>query len=607
MSSIPYHIELSVEVRTPFLTQSSEPGVFGQDAVIARDKDGKPIIPGSLLAGKLLDAWEQFDETDLITRWLGVPGHNFEPSPGKLCDTDLRMDGPSCLDAIRAPYSRVRIDEITEANVPGSLLFIEQPWAAGAIIRFKGTWHAIGGEQEIQVLCRAIEGGLKWMAQLGSERSIGFGQVRHIEAKYQAAPAASNRLTDSAGSRILVSLKYTEPLCLPEKASGNLFSSSNAIPGNALKAAFALTWGAQEENGWNKPVTSEFSKEHQILAENFSQIRFSHAFPAGNDQNPGDTRPLPLPQSLVVANKQFYDVAFLDKPHLIQQEAPEFQIDWKIENFQNVQKFQQWGETTQALRVRTAIEKGRRISKEEALFAYETVSATKNTRWLGWIDFSCIEDTAQRKQAMQSFLSLTQRGLHYVGKTKVVGTIEVMSQQSHTWPSSTDCKNNVWIVMLNTPTLMTPISCLSETSGKDDLREAYADFWRNISKGSLELSHYFAYQRLAGGKYAYQRRQRGNGRKAPYRPWLLTEAGSVFVLRKANEEAENNAKACIQQWMQSGLPLSEAVIAEYTDEWKHNPYLPQNGYGEISVNIQHDFNQLLPNDCRLTLVEEPRA
>ena len=338
MTSMPYRITLTVEMCAPFITQSSEPGAFGLDMVVARDDDGTPIIPGTLLTGKLMDAWEQFEETPLIERWLGREGSNFEPSSGRLCDADLRFKSGTP-EAIRTPYSRVAIDENTEAGKQGALFFIEQPWAAFETIKFTGTWSAIGSEEEIRNLCGAIKGGLIWMAQLGAARSIGFGQVHSVEVTSCPAPLANNQLSGKTGSRLCFALSFTEPLCLPQTATDNLFESSDIIPGNALKAAFALTWGAQEGK-WNKPVKNDFSERHKALAEAFDNIGFSHAFPAGNGDAPSDQRPLPLPQSLVLAGNEFFDVALLDKPHLISNQAPAFQVDWRGEHYHKAGKQQ---------------------------------------------------------------------------------------------------------------------------------------------------------------------------------------------------------------------------------------------------------------------------
>lgn len=603
MTPIPYRISITVSARAPFIVQDSEPGAFGLDMVVARDADGIPIIPGTLLTGKLKDAWAQFGKTGLIECWLGKEGSGFQPSTGRLCEVDLCIES-SIPEGNRTPYSRVKIDEDTGAGEAGALFFIEQPWAPGESVSFRGSWPVIGTEAEIKELCGAIQGGLMWMAQLGSQRSIGFGQMTEVKAEYQPAESASNSVLDEAASRLYFALSFTEPLCLPQTATDNLFVGSDIIAGNALKAAFALTWGAQEEK-WNQPVDGKFSGQHKALAEAFSLIGFSHAFPAGDDENISDLRPLPLPQSLVLADDDkgkdhIYDAALLDQPHLIHHKAPAFQIDWKDKNYTEAGEQQFWGQTRLALRVRTAIEAGRRISEEDKLFAYETVSAKQHTRWLGWVDFSAITDSGKRKVAMESFIDLTQRGLHYVGKTKAVGALTVMQEKDQTpvWQSITKAEDGKWIVMLNTPALLTPISCFNETSGKQELHDAYAEYWEKVSGETLELSHYFARQRLAGGEYAHKRRQKGK----PYKPWLLTEAGSVFVL-KAKNETDAAAKK-INGWLKSGLPLSDAVKAEYTDDWQHNPYLPQNGYGEISVNIAHPFTRLNAGSKELTHVQE---
>jgi hypothetical protein len=82
-----------------------------------------------------------------------------------------------------------------------------------------------------------------------------------------------------------------------------------------------------------------------------------------------------------------------------------------------------------------------------------------------------------------------------------------------------------------------------------------------------------------------------------YRPWLLTETGSVFVLQGKEgahpEEIEDNKKL-INRWLSQGLPITESVNKWYrlgdnpSRYWQHTPFVPENGYGEIAVNLQHE-------------------
>ena len=212
------------------------------------------------------------------------------------------------------------------------------------------------------------------------------------------------------------------------------------------------------------------------------------------------------------------------------------------------------------------------------------------TRWLGWIDFSFETDPGQRRLLIASAKQLVEQGLHFLGKTKAVAKIDWLDEQPETWPSNLATENGGWRVMISTPALLTPVDQLQNGSSK--LLNAYADYWTEVSGGSLTLSHYFAWQRLAGGKYAWERRQRGMLKR--YKPWLLTLPGSVFFLKPTG--IETTATDHLRKWREAGLPLSTEVLECYAPNlkkhllWKHLPYVPQNGFGEIAVNAKSGVN-----------------
>ena len=57
------HFQLDVHLKLvgPVLTQSTNAGEFGVDAVMARDSQGKPYLPYSLIRGKLRQALEELE------------------------------------------------------------------------------------------------------------------------------------------------------------------------------------------------------------------------------------------------------------------------------------------------------------------------------------------------------------------------------------------------------------------------------------------------------------------------------------------------------------------------------------------------------------------
>ena len=66
-------------------------------------------------------------------------------------------------------------------------------------------------------------------------------------------------------------------------------------------------------------------------------------------------------------------------------------------------------------------------------------------------------------------------------------------------------------------------------------------------------------------------------------------AGSVFVLEAARDLEDS--KRLVEEWSREGLPISASACQWYeidkdqNGQWRTCPYIPQNGYGEIAVNL----------------------
>ncbi|MFZ4987298.1 MAG: hypothetical protein ACOYLF_17735, partial [Blastocatellia bacterium] len=130
-----------------------------------------------------------------------------------------------------------------------------------------------------------------------------------------------------------------------------------------------------------------------------------------------------------------------------------------------------------------------------------------------------------------------------------------------------------------------------------DLYQLYHEIWSQLSDGSLHLCHFFASQSLAGGFYLHRRFRETQPK---YYPFLLTNPGSVFVLRKE----QNAAGQFIRDWLQHGLPLPDWAQQRYAppgtpgEHWDYCPYIRQNGFGEIAVNLQHHIPEPGEGECR---------
>ena len=133
---------------------------------------------------------------------------------------------------------------------------------------------------------------------------------------------------------------------------------------------------------------------------------------------------------------------------------------------------------------------------------------------------------------------------------------------------------DTWIVTLRTPAVLCDIEAV--LSGLNSAHAAYAKYFARESFNTLELVRHFAEQRLSGGGYLWREFQESK----KYRPYVMTQPGSTFVLKLAGDEQAANDK--LANWLRSGLPVS----AEVPDgqDLRTCPYVPENGFGEIIVN-----------------------
>jgi len=588
-----FAIDIALVIAAPFLVQGSEPGAFGLDTVIERDQDDCPIVPGTLLIGKMRDAWREFAKDDLTECWLGKEAdEEFNPKRGRLVESDLRLIGWSKADSkAYPPYPRVAIDEFTGTAKTGALQFIEQPWAIGQRLNFSGTWHAVSTQAECDTLCKSIAAALRWTGQIGAEATIGFGQIESVSVSCTAVPESSATVAPENANRWYYTLSTDAPLMISQqgKITDNLFQSSDEIPGNVIKAALALTLSAKNGN-FAQPLSQANGGD---LGSAFDKITFSHALPASQE----GIRPAVLPASVVAifdaGTDKVFDATELNKPHLINSAAPAFPIDWKPNAFRVAEAAldRGWCVPPRRLRVRTAIDVNTGGAKESQLFAYEQMYAPENG-WVGWIDTSSL--STHEKTALATALSSP---MLYLGKTKAKATLTVHAHpprqclRAESAGGSTCKQGDQLVVMLNSPALLNPIDEVH-----DDIAASYQEFWKDASDDALSLSHFFASQYLVGGEYAAQFRRKDR----PYRPWLITRAGSIFVLTVTNAEI---AQRKLAVWQATNLPLTKSIADCHGETWRENPYLPQNGYGEILVNPK--FGSVhKPAADQLSLVEE---
>ena len=612
-------LRITLTLEGPLLTQSSSPSTQGLDAVVCRNHKDEACLPGTLISGKLRQAWEELDNASerqtwfqpRMDEWLGKRTEYDMPRRKQLFLSDFVLESEQNALEQEAIRHRITIDPERGAIEEQQLVMIENPFISGRQYRFSGDVHFFSpSDEEANSLIRHILAGFKWFSQIGAMRTVGFVRVVKAELAepvkgFLPEPVRAAGLPEN--NRISLRIEPQYPFCLAGKLTENQFESEAIISGGALLGSIATTWSHLTGQQVNE-VSAINDPARQELKENFNRLRINHAFPG--DSGCEGKRPVVAPLSLVRFGKEktLYDVARLNNPCLlkIDQQAypPSFAVDWKDDESTlkgypwPYLRRPEWGwaKLDTELRVRTAIDRKSLRSADEQLFSYERI-IPDGTCWYTELDLSGITES-KRGAVLAQLRSLLAQGIIALGKTKTPAKITFTEEPIDSVVAVANpepINDDQWIITLQTDTLLGSPEKLNETSGRDELQAMYQQAWAELSGNTLRLEkdRYFARQKLFGGKYRHKmsRKQQDD---VPYRPWLLTEAGSVFVLRAVDKGIKGitAAQKKITEWLACGLPLSPAVCQCYgisedpEQQWRQTPFIPQNGYGEIAVNMQ---------------------
>jgi hypothetical protein len=312
-----------------------------------------------------------------------------------------------------------------------------------------------------------------------------------------------------------------------------------------------------------------------------------------------------MPLSAVSAGNVFYDVADYKMPHLLQNEmgnwqAPAFCVDWKGATWAKAESQVGAAHPARELRVRTAIDSENRTGEKGdsnsggSLFAWELIHPWLDKTdgepepivWKGRIELTAVADLNKRRETAKQIASIFCQ-LGFLSKTKAACKNTMIPAES--LQAQKMKKGDNLALVLRTPALLADprfqnvenVTAKHGSLNATELWKLYNAIWNELSGNSLSLSHYFARQFLAGGNYLALRYQiKGKARKS-YDPWLLTSAGSVFVFKIFDE---TKAQSILGNWFNKGLPLPDWARKEYGDTWEKNPYIPNNGFGEIALH-----------------------
>lgn len=581
-----YRLRIELTLQTPVLSQAVGVQSFGVDAA-ARLEDGQVVLPGSLVRGNVRHSLELFrrlfpDDDQLpngadIDCWLGRASDEADQKPhrGRLrfahcwrCTTTAESE----------TRNRIAINSATGTVGVGALQTIESPFATGQSVVFLGDIEFEAMPEEADRIRQCTLRALQFAVGIGAFKGVGFGKLLAVTgelSKRESRAFAVPKLGDDGfmGLRI----NPDRPLCFAKHHTGNnRFAAHLHIPGGALIGAIAEVLRTRP---------SAFS----ALEKHLDAIRILHAHPVLRGEPPSE-RPIPIPLSIVVVKdaehvRHFRDVALMANAGLIRRHAPKFQVDWKEADrraFRRAFHECSWNPLVdpprRTLQVHAAISQATGVADTGGLFSMEQIRHEDHD-WMAGISLAAIPQNEQQA-VYRELCALFEHGVHGLGKTGASARVEPMVAvlPGELAPDIPDIMERPLVITLMSAARLLPdYHTLPACNGGEALRRAYATAWRDLSKDSLELRHFYATQELVGGNYMWRRFQS----KQPYNPEALTTPGSVFVFR-IREGREAQARRCLSTWLRLGLPSHPDCPGQ---DWRGTPYLPQNGYGEIQVNL----------------------
>lgn len=606
-----YTCKITLIVLGPFLTAATGPDRYGVDKSAHRDFNDQLVIPASHLKGKLRSALEElepfFEDADSpdLKALFGAPSAegSYEPISAALHFTDFRLDSSGGEHG--ETRTRVTINRVSQTAGQNLLREVEAPFASGSEIPFSGE-VAFSAPDLAAATHQAnmLRLGLQWLATVGAEKGVGFGRLKSAQVGVPTpviAPITTTSIGIPAESGSLhLRITALEPLLVGgiKSRRTNYIASRQELPGGLLKGALAR---ALNEAHGVSPVTRSLDESRiedfpafKELVKHFSKIRVTHAWPALE----GDPRPVRLPLSNVEHNGMLAgDLALSNErsPLVQEQFSPAYFGDAK-----NLKWYEGFAKPVELFVTRSEIDDISQRSAESQLFTYQfyapyAIVETPEGRqkrpieWICNVDFNDVTDQAEQGAARQQFALAVKQHLHRLGKLGRAVTVNVGDGRANPAAGSNALiQDGLALVTLQSNAIMLDPKIVRSLPLGQDLHEAYAIYWHDLSEGALNLEDFFAHQGFEGG-YLYHRYlgavERIN-RPHQYRPYYLTLAGSLFKLRVMNEV---RATKLLTRWLACGLPLPKWALAEYGQYdrsiWENCPFVPENGYGEVTVNL----------------------
>ena len=582
-----YALEVKLGILGPLMTSGGGDTSRGWDQVFCRSANGKPVINGSHIKGKLKEALIELGKPQSDIGYLfGVAGVDPKDNMKKGA---LRFESFSQIDSsvikILDKTSRTAIDKQTGTAKEKSLLSFEAIAKPGEKTLWKGTiefWAR--DDSQAEKIKQIIEYGFKWLPAIGSTKGVGYGRIFSVQVNtFKKLTKVVFDKTPTDYRYLTLEFEFKDDLFVGGIVKKtNYLESETVIPGTVTKGAFARFLNelcgspgeaAIDEN--NKVVMDHFPN----VCTHFKEIRFLHAFPVLKTQS---TRPVTVPKSTVEFDGGiFRDVTLANSADLIMnKKAPRFHVDWK--GGDKIKKDFGWATCMTLNKTRTAIKRETRSALEEGLYTFQYLTAFDESgnpvKWTTGIIFPKLEDESQYKLLADEFLKAAKLGWTHLGKRDAQFQLAIRTQETELHIETAPAIPEKCIITLQTDALLFDARSLAQLGSALEMQKVYESYWKELFGDACILSNFYARQKMIGGFQAKRFRDR---QKENYYPYVLTEAGSVFVLENVKVDA-------LEELQKTGLPLPEQVAASLPENayWQGCPFVPENGYGEFTVNLK---------------------
>ena len=592
-------LPVNLMIRGPVMTAGNSFSRWGMDSSCYRDWKQDFAIPGSHVRGKLHEAMkalqaDNFIKLAHIKLFFGEQSSeddekSYDPIRGILKVTDFVFLESNASEDRNKLRSRTRIENESGTAVSGSLRSIESPFVTGEETWWQGKVEFFAGDDKEQLI-KSLKAAFCFITTIGAEKTVGFGRLEKINFGTCHTPVSNLNISDIAGeiSGINLALSPQEPILIGgTRQTENIFFSGSIIPGSAIKGAFAAGLNRIVGGNLNAPIDEnhELKNDYPQLIKNFTALRFIHAVPSLSPYIRTDTIPL----SGASYGGRYKDVAFVEDETAIYSEGSkpvEFQVDWKKPP-ENLPERHRAPSLEYHSVTRTAIEENTRRADDSKLYSFHMVNPTISCKensgtgklfWNTKIIFPEIMTGKDKKEITTEIRQILPDALCYIGKRQSITDIQVVPEiKPATQIPATEIS---FAIVLQTPAIiLNPFDLMKNSSDlfddKNFLKEKYEKFWKKLLGEEVILKRFFASQELQGG---YLGMRYG---KAGYNPFYLTSKGSTFVFSK-NSMAFQKASKLVE----TGLPLPEWTEEKYGRTWQTCPFVPENGYGEVKINIK---------------------